>query len=112
MRIGRPRNTELFVAIFRNVPEAEFPAPIVRAERAYKRKLIRLGHLVLAGPWLDRSGGLAIFRAESEPVVRALIAAAPFVCNGLQSYELRPWNLIHGDLGLRDEVAKSRLFAV
>ena len=112
MRSGRPLKTELYVVIFTNVLGAEFSAPIVRAERAYKRKLIRLGHLVLAGPWTDQSGGLAILRAESESAVHRLIEAAPFVCNGLQRYEVRPWRPVHGALSLRDEVVTSRLFAI
>ncbi len=111
MRRGRPSNPELYVVIFTNVPGAVFPAPLVRAERAYKRKLVRLGHLVMAGPWADQSGGLAIVRADSEATVRQLIEAEPFICNGLQTYELRPWRLVHGDLALRDELVASRLFA-
>ena len=112
MRSGRPSNTELYVAIFTNQPGVVFPAPLVRAERAYKRKLIRLGHLVLAGPWADQSGGLAILRADSEATVRHLIEAEPFIANGLQRYEIRPWRLVHGDLNLRDELIASRLFAL
>lgn len=112
MRSGRSLRTELYVAFFTNVPAAEFPAPVIRAQRAYRRKLVRLGHLVLAGPWADQSGGLAILRAESEAAVRVLIEADPFVANGLQTYNLRPWQLVHCDLSLRDEVVTSRLFAV
>lgn len=112
MRSGRSTRAELYVAFLRDAPGAEIPSPIVRAQRAYRRKLVRLGHLVLAGPWADHSGGLAILRAESEAAVRVLLEADPGVANGLQTYDLKPWLIVHCDLSVRDEVVASRLFAV
>lgn len=111
MQSGRPWRTELYVALFQNVPGAVFPAPVVRAERAYKRRLVRLGHIVVAGPWSDHSGGMAILRGESEAALRQLLDNEPFILNGLQTYDLRAWHTVHGDLGLRDEIVSSRLFA-
>lgn len=112
MRSGRSLKAELYVAFFQDVPGAEIPAPIVRAQRAYRRKLVRLSHLVLAGPWADHSGGLAILRAESEAAVRVILEADPCIANGWQTYDLKPWHIVHCDLSLRDEVVTSRLFAV
>jgi uncharacterized protein YciI len=112
VRGGRPLKAELYVAFLHDVPGTEIPAPVVRAQRAYRRKLVRLGQLVLAGPWADHTGGLAIFRAESEAAARIILESDPCIANGLQTYELKPWQIVHCDLTLRDEVVTSRLSAV
>lgn len=49
------------------------------------------GRLVFGGPFLDDSGGLAVYRADSAAELEALVASDASVISGLLRYEIHPY---------------------
>jgi uncharacterized protein YciI len=51
------------------------------------------GKLVLAGPIVERQGGLIVLRAASAAEARAIAEEDPLVRGAYETYELRTWLL-------------------
>ena len=69
----------------------------VRAEhRVFLQDQIDKGVLVESGPWLDDSGALLVYEAESEDALRELLAQDPYWQNsGIVGTEMvKEWNRI------------------
>lgn len=73
------------------MPLAEQP---LREHGRYILSLYVKGSLKSAGPFLDDSGGAAVFEAASEEEARAVVAADPAVVSGVFLGELHPWRLV------------------
>ncbi|OPH51171.1 hypothetical protein BC351_35565 [Paenibacillus ferrarius] len=58
---------------------------------AYVRQMFNQGKIVLAGPFLDSSGGAIVMDVGSEEEVRTLIENDPFVTNGIFDFQIKPW---------------------
>ncbi|SFB02409.1 Uncharacterized conserved protein YciI, contains a putative active-site phosphohistidine [Cohnella sp. OV330] len=58
---------------------------------AFLEALRAEGSVVANGRLADGSGGLVIYRGESEAQIRALVENDPFVVSGARSYEIREW---------------------
>jgi len=70
---------------------AEFRPP----HRDYLRDLISKGKLVIAGPFIDDSGGFIAYEAGSEEEVEGIIKADPFFkCGVFQTWTIRPWRIV------------------
>jgi len=55
------------------------------------------GKLLMAGPFVDESGGFIIFEAESEDEVRAIMAEDPFTKEGVfASAEIKEFAQVAG----------------
>lgn len=69
-----------------------------RAEhRVYLKRLVDAGSLLMAGPFVDETGGLIVFEAADEAEVQELMANDPFSINGVfATTEVRPWILVAG----------------
>lgn len=83
----------LTIVVERSEYEVHLPA-----HREYLQRLDAEGALVLSGPFTDRRGGMVMIRAESEAAARAIADADPLVTQGVDTYELRHWRIIGGDL--------------
>lgn len=68
--------------------------PVVRpAHREYLTGLHAAGKLVVSGPFTENGGALIVLEADSKEQVAALMAADPFVKEGVfKSWVVRPWN--------------------
>lgn len=64
--------------------------PGVRAHRDFMARLHRDGVLLLGGPFLDDSGGLAVVNLPHAEA-QALAATDPGVRSGLLQVTVRPW---------------------
>ena len=65
------------------------------AHRAYLAGLIEKGQLFAAGPFLDDSGALIIYEADSPDAVDALMKADPFHAAGVfVRWTARPWKVV------------------
>jgi uncharacterized protein YciI len=66
---------------------------------AYIDDLISRGIFVMGGPFADRSGSLSVLENVTEQEARELIAADPFVANGVfELEEVRAWNIFVDEL--------------
>ncbi|MBS1706271.1 MAG: hypothetical protein JST40_10380 [Armatimonadetes bacterium] len=66
---------------------------IVGEHFLYLKGLLQQGVLVMAGPKLDGSLGIAVMQAESEEKVRSLCESDPAVVGGVFRYEVFPYGL-------------------
>jgi uncharacterized protein YciI len=57
----------------------------------YLQGLLREGKLILAGPCLDRTLGITVFKADSEEEARSIMENDPAVIKGVMSAELHPY---------------------
>jgi uncharacterized protein YciI len=72
--------------------------------RQYLAQLKAEGHLAASGPFLDDSGALIIYEAESEAQARELLENDPFHHEGVfVSWQLRPWNPVLANRSLFPE---------
>jgi uncharacterized protein YciI len=76
-------------------------AEVRPVHRQYLAGLRERGHLVVAGPFTDDSGGLIVYEAGSPAEAEKLVRDDPFFHNGIfLRYKLRPWNPVMGNLDL------------
>ena len=76
------------------------------AHRAYVQALHEGGTVVAAGPLEPRFGGAILFSVRDDGWQEALdsiIAADPYVVNGMAQYELLGWKPIYGEERLRGD---------
>ncbi|RKZ18783.1 hypothetical protein DRQ50_03460 [bacterium] len=66
---------------------------LIRAHVSYLKELDLQGTLVLAGPFVDRAGGMLIIRADSMDEARTIADRDPFVTAGDSVAEVRGWLL-------------------
>lgn len=71
------------------------------AHRAYLTGLLEQVQLVLAGPFLDDSGALIVYEADSPESAEQLIRNDPFFAAGVfQTWTLKPWKTVFGNPAL------------
>lgn len=83
----------LYVIIGHDAPDSKQKRPLHRpAHLAHLQPLSERGKVILAGPFTDGTGSLIVVEAESLGEVWALVAADPYVVNGIfQSVEVKPF---------------------
>jgi uncharacterized protein len=84
---------------------ADPKAPVVRPRhREYLSELRANGKLVISGPFTEGGGALIVMEADSKEQVADLMAADPFVKEGVfKSWVVRPWNPIFVNRSLLPE---------
>lgn len=69
------------------------------AHRAYLTSLLESGKLFGSGPFMDGSGALIIYEADSPEAADALLKADPFHAAGVfLTWTLRPWNMLFSSI--------------
>ena len=87
-----------YAAFHQYTADLELTATHRPAHRAYLTKLIENDQAVAAGPFLDDSGALIVYEAESPEAADALIKADPFFAAGVfQTWTLKPWKCVFGN---------------
>lgn len=82
-------------AVFFSYEHQERIAEVRPAHREYLASLKDAGKLVTSGPFVDDSGALIIYEAESEAEVNEMIEHDPFHEAGVFStYLVRPWEQV------------------
>lgn len=86
----------LYVVIGHDAPEGPRKRPEVRPRHlAHLAPLAAAGRLKLAGPFLDRSGSLIVLEADSLGEVWAIVAADPYVTEGVfNRVEVKPFEQV------------------
>lgn len=75
------------------LPEIEAATP---DHRAWLRGLLEAGTLMVSGPFVPRSGGMLLIRAETQEALEQLLLQDPFAQRRLASYTIRQWNPVMG----------------
>jgi uncharacterized protein YciI len=90
-----------FVNYARYVSDEGTVSRIRPRHREYMGQLLAEGKLVAGGPFMDGSGALFIYEADSLDAAAAMVSADPYLTEGaFASYEVRPWKTISANPGL------------
>ena len=65
---------------------------VVPAHRAFLQAGYDQGLLLMSGPKQDKTGGIIVARAESEPRLRELMNQDPYLIHGLAHHEFIPFS--------------------
>ena len=89
---------QLYVLVHRPGPKwlvgaAYGDQPGVLEHFRFLTRLREEGTLIMAGPFLDDSGGMAVIRSASEEAAGELAASDPAVVSGLLMAEVRSWRV-------------------
>ncbi len=85
----------VYAAIIDYGPDIAKIAEFRPAHREYLRDLISQNKLVISGPFVDDSGGLLVYNAETEADVDAIIKSDPFYkCGVFKTWTIRPWKIV------------------
>ena len=86
--------TTLYLILLTYVRPAEEVAAHLEEHRAYLRRAIAAGQLIVSGRRLDDGGGVILVRAASEDAVRALVADDPFGQLGIATHQVIPFEAL------------------
>jgi uncharacterized protein YciI len=84
-------NVVYYVVFLNGIPERPLNPAIVELHGQHLAELDRKGQLVLAGPLVERRGGLIVLRVANTAEARAIAEDDPMVRDGYESYELATW---------------------
>lgn len=85
------QDTKYYLIFLHSIPERPLTAEVVDQHAAHLAELDDSGKLVMAGPIVEREGGLIVLRTESAAEVMAIAEEDPLVRGAYQTYELGTW---------------------
>jgi uncharacterized protein len=85
------RDIKYYLIFLHSIPERPLTAEVVNQHAAHLAELDDSGKLVMAGPIVEREGGLIVLRTESAAEVIAIAEEDPMVRGAYQTYELGTW---------------------
>jgi uncharacterized protein len=88
--VGR-QETKYYLIFLHSIPERALSPEVVGLHAAHLAKLDDSGKLVMAGPLLERAGGLIVLRTASAAEAIAIAEEDPMVRGAYQTYELGTW---------------------
>jgi len=59
----------------------------------YLKELGVEGKVFAKGKFIDGTGGLVIFKGDSEESIKLLVENDPFIVHGARTYEIHEWNM-------------------
>jgi uncharacterized protein len=80
-----------YVIFLHSIPERTLSPEVVVRHAAHLTELDDDGKLVMAGPLVERSGGLIVLRAVTVAEAIAIAEEDPLVRGAYQTYELATW---------------------
>ena len=90
-RSDTDQDTKYYLIFLHSIPERPLTAEAVDQHAAHLAELDGSGKLVMAGPIVERQGGLIVLRATSAAEARAIAEEDPLVRGAYETYELRTW---------------------
>ncbi|GGH73399.1 uncharacterized protein YciI [Pullulanibacillus pueri] len=67
--------------------------PFMPEHVVYVQQAFDQGHVLLAGPFMDFSGGAIVIDFDTEEAAKAFVKKDPIVQNGVFSYQMKEWNV-------------------
>ena len=84
-----------FAAVIEYCPDKAKILEVRPAHREYLTGVVKAGGLVVGGPYLDDSGAIIIYEAQSQEEAEKLLRDDPFAKQGVfVSWTLRPWKVV------------------
>jgi uncharacterized protein YciI len=90
-RCGADQDTRYYLIFLHSIPERPLSREVVDLHATHLAELDDSGKLVMAGPLLERAGGLIVLRTGSAAEAMAIAEEDPLVRGAYQTYELGTW---------------------
>jgi uncharacterized protein YciI len=85
----------MFAVTLTYIEDKDRIAAVRPAHREHLKRQLDAGRLYHAGPYVDDTGGMAIYVADSEEEVRTILAADPFTTQGIiTEATVKEWELV------------------
>jgi uncharacterized protein len=88
---GSHRDARFYLVFLHSIPGKPLSAEVVSRHAAHLAELDGAGKLVLAGPILERAGGLIVLRVAGLAEAKAIAEEDPMVRGAYQTYEVGTW---------------------
>src|SRR5580693_1983765 len=85
------QEAKYYLIFLHSIPERPLSREVVDLHAAHLAELDDGGKLVMAGPLLERAGGLIVLRTASAAEAMAIAEEDPMVRGAYQTYELGTW---------------------
>ena len=85
------QEAKYYLIFLHSIPERPLSAQVVDLHAAHLAELDDSGKLVMAGPLVERAGGLIVLRLGSVAEAIAIAEEDPMVRGAYQTYELGTW---------------------
>jgi uncharacterized protein len=95
------QEAKYYVIFLHSIPERPLSREAVELHASHLAELDDTGKLVMAGPLLERAGGLIVLRTESVAEAMAIAEEDPLVRGAYQTYELATWLMSNRQNGYR-----------
>jgi uncharacterized protein len=93
-----------FANYIRYIDDQDAISAIRPTHRSYLAGLLEHGQLAAAGPFLDGSGALFIYEADTIDAARELAAADPYTVGGvIKQQTITPWQLVYSNTDLLEQ---------
>jgi uncharacterized protein YciI len=90
-----------FAAVIEYCPDKAKILEVRPAHREYLTGVVKSGRLVVGGPYIDDSGAIIIYEAESVEEAEKLLRDDPFAKQGVfVSWTIRPWKVVMSNTDL------------
>jgi uncharacterized protein YciI len=103
-RSAGPQEAKYYLIFLHSIPERPLSPDVVQLHAAHLAELDDSGKLVMAGPLVERAGGLIVLRIGSVAEAIAIAEEDPLVRGAYQTYELGTWLMSNRQNGYRPNI--------
>jgi uncharacterized protein YciI len=98
------QEAKYYLIFLHSIPERPLSPDVVQLHAAHLAELDDSGKLVMAGPLVERAGGLIVLRIGSVAEAIAIAEEDPLVRGAYQTYELGTWLMSNRQNGYRPNI--------
>jgi uncharacterized protein YciI len=99
------QEAKYYLIFLHSIPERPLSPDVVELHAAHLAELDDSGKLVMAGPLVERAGGLIVLRTGSAAEAMAIAEEDPLVRGPYQTYELGTWLMSNRQNAYRPNIA-------
>jgi uncharacterized protein YciI len=99
------QEAKYYLIFLHSIPERPLSPDVVELHAAHLAELDDSGKLVMAGPLVERAGGLIVLRTGSAAEAMAIAEEDPLVRGAYQTYELATWLMSNRQNEYRPNIA-------
>jgi uncharacterized protein YciI len=98
------QEAKYYLIFLHSIPDRPLSREVVDLHANHLAELDESGKLVMAGPLMERAGGLIVLRTGSAAEAMAIAEEDPMVRGAYQTYELGTWLLSNRQNGYRPNI--------
>jgi uncharacterized protein YciI len=98
------QEAKYYLIFLHSIPERPLSPEVVALHAAHLAELDDSGELVMAGPLIERAGGLIVLRTATVAEAISIAEEDPLVRGAYQTYELGTWLMSNRQNGYRPDI--------